>query len=131
MPRLYAQLQQRNGELTKITRAAAFRLLATGHFRLVHDRPMVVAEILHGIYKEEHRHLCGRIIPGATRGRFAGKYSKGGSVRVRVKRSTYDKAALAVNRYLAQQRAEIEERRDKAAKVSKRYNHKRKGPKSP
>lgn len=137
MARAFALLQDRQGTLTKIGRKEAYRLVESGQFSVIRERPLTIREVDAGSFGEEQRHLAGRKVPGATKGRFCGKNSQAQGVRVRPPRGVYDREGLATDRYLDDRRweeqearreaaEEIERKRRRAARRKRRTGRKRK-----
>ncbi len=92
MSRRWAQLKTENGSFTKLSRKAAFGLVAAGDFEIMRLQPLTISLVQNKEFQEEQRYASGRKIPGVTRPPFNGKCSHGSGIRCRPPRSVVNMA---------------------------------------
>ena len=113
MSRRWAQLQTEDGSFTKISRKAAFELVAGGDFEILRRRPLAISIIQNKEFQEEQRHTSGRRIPGVSKPLFNGKSSTSSGIRCRPPRSIVNWDYVRTSIMVEQFRKEDEARRDK------------------
>lgn len=117
MSRIWALLQTEDGNFTKLSRRAAFEMVADGDFGILRRRPFTISHLQFKEFQEEQRHTSGRRIPGISKPLFNGKSSTSSGIRCRPPRSAvnldYVRTAILLRSF---QLAE-EERRDEAVRA--------------
>ncbi len=120
MSRRWAQLQTEDGSFTKISRKAAFELVAGGDFEILRRRPLAISIIQNKEFQEEQRHTSGRRIPGVSKPLFNGKSSTSSGIRCRPPRSIVNWDYVRTSIMVEQFRKEDEARRDKEVRRQER-----------
>lgn len=125
MSRRWAQLQTEDGSFTKISRKAAFELVAGGDFEIIRRRPLAISFIDYKEFQEEQRHNSGRRIPGVSKPLFNGKSSTSSGLRCRPPRSIVNWDYVRTSILVGEFRKEDEARRDEAVKDEERKARRR------
>lgn len=120
MSRRWAQLQTEDGSFTKISRKAAFEMVAGGEFEILRRRPLAISIIHNKEFQEEQRHTSGRRIPGVSKPLFNGKSSTSSGIRCRPPRSIVNWDYVRTSILVEQFRKEDEARRDKEVRRQER-----------
>lgn len=120
MSRRWAQLQTEDGSFTKISRKAAFEMVAGGEFEILRRRPLAISIIQNKEFQEEQRHTSGRRIPGVSKPLFNGKSSTSSGIRCRPPRSIVNWDYVRTSIMVGEFRKEDEARRDKEVRRQER-----------
>lgn len=120
MSRRWAQLQTEDGSFTKISRKAAFEMVAGGEFEILRRRPLAISIVQNKEFQEEQRHTSGRRIPGVSKPLFNGKSSTSSGIRCRPPRAIVNWDYVRTSILVEQFRKEDEARRDKEVRRQER-----------
>ena len=125
MSRRWAQLQTEDGSFTKISRKAAFEMVAGGEFEILRRRPLAISIIQNKEFQEEQRHTSGRRIPGVSKPLFNGKSSTSSGIRCRPPRSIVNWDFVRTSILVKEFKKEDETRRDEEVKRQERKARRR------
>lgn len=125
MSRRWAQLQTEDGSFTKISRKAAFEMVAGGDFEILRRRPLAITLCQAREFQEEQRHNSGRRIPGVTKPLFNGKSSISSGIRCRPPRSIVNWEFVRTSILVKEFRKDDEARRDQEVQRQERKARRR------